>query len=257
MRGDGIVTILSSDHYINQARKMLNNIKDAIQVASKSENLVVIGIKPTYPASGFGYIKIMTEENKKYYKVEKFIQKPNSDKAKELLESGMYYWNSGMYIWKIETILKNYKKYLPELYKYNDEIERVIGTCEGKRVIKKIYNEIESVSIDKGILEKSNKIKMIKGDFEWMDIGSINDFFKIKSKNENNNVKIGNVISEEITNTNFFNANEDCLVATIGLDGINIINCNKVLLIANKNKMNKLPEFLERIKEDEELKKFL
>lgn len=254
-KGNGIMTILSSDHYVKQEQKLLDNILEGIKIAEDSESLVTIGIKPTYPATGFGYIKYECDENKKYNVVKEFKEKPNYDKAIEYLKSERYYWNSGMFIWTIQTILDNFQKYLPELYQYRNDIENTIDQHNEK--IEVIYNNVSSISIDKGILEKANNIKMVKGEFEWMDIGSINDFFKIKSKNIKNNTEIGNVITQETKETNIYNENEKYLVATIGVDNLNIINCNGVILIANKDKMSELPKLIEKIKENEQYKKYL
>ena len=121
-KGNGTITILSSDHYINQSEKLIKNIKDGIKLANVDENLVTIGIKPTYPATGFGYIKYNYEDSLKCNIVEEFKEKPLYEQAQEYLESGKYYWNSGMFIWKISTILNNFQKFLPQIYRYKDEI---------------------------------------------------------------------------------------------------------------------------------------
>lgn len=114
-KGDGTITVLSSDHYIDEPEKLLNNIKEGIELANKEENLVTIGIKPTYPVTGFGYIKYNYNHDLKCNIVEEFKEKPEYEKAVEYVESGQYYWNSGMFIWKISSILNNYKKFLPEI----------------------------------------------------------------------------------------------------------------------------------------------
>lgn len=256
-RGNGIMTILSSDHYIKQEEKLLDNILEGIEIADDSENLVTIGIKPNYPATGFGYIKYRYDKDEECNIVEKFKEKPNYDKAMEYLKSGKYYWNSGMFIWRIQTILDNFQSYLPEIYQYRKDIEEALEESNKSQKIEVIYNKVIQISIDKGILEKANNIKMVKGEFEWLDIGSINDFFKIKLKNIKNNIEIGKVITQDTKETNLYNENESYLVATIGVENLNIINCNGVILIANKNKMDKLPELIEKIKENEEYKKYL
>lgn len=255
IRGNGIMTILSSDHYIKQEENLLDNILEGINIANNSENLVTIGIKPTYPATGFGYIKYEYDEDKRYNIVQEFKEKPNYDKAMEYFKSGKYYWNSGMFIWSIETILNNFQNHLPELYQYRKDIEDTIEQANKK--IEVIYNNVPSISIDKGILEKANNIKMVKGEFEWMDIGSINNFFKIRSRDIENNIEIGNVITYSTEKTNIYNEDANCLVATIGIKNLNIINCNGVILIANKDKMNELPKLIEKIKENERYKKYL
>ena len=254
-RVNGTITILSSDHYIDETEKLLNNIEEGIELANKEENLVTIGIKPTYPATGFGYIKYNYDDDLKCNIVEEFKEKPIYEKAREYIESEKYYWNSGMFIWKITSILKNYKEFLPEIYKYKEQIANSIRN--GKDVLQNIYKDVESISIDKGILEKSNKIKMVKGEFNWLDIGSINDFFKIQEEDFNNNVKKGNLIAEDIENCSIYNDDNSAVIAVVGVKDLNIINSNNVILIANKDKMGELPNLIEKIKCDKELKKYL
>lgn len=252
--GNGIITILSSDHYINQENILHDNIEEGIKIAKQGENLVTIGIKPTYPATGFGYIKYSFDEERQYNIVQEFKEKPNYEKALQYLESGEYYWNSGMFIWDIQTILNNFKIYLPEIYQYKDEIE---NSTNNFNKLEEVYSKVISISIDKGILEKSNNIKMIKGEFDWMDIGSINDFFKIRQKNKENNIELGKVITQNTEYTNIYNEDNEHLIATLGVKNLNIVNCNNVMLIANKEKMNELPKLLENIRGIDELKKYL
>ncbi|MBR1802705.1 MAG: mannose-1-phosphate guanylyltransferase [Clostridia bacterium] len=256
-RGNGIMTVLSSDHYIKKEKNLRDNIVEGIQIAIKGENLITIGIKPTYPATGFGYIKYTYNEENQWNEVLEFKEKPNYEKAVEYLKNGNYYWNSGMFIWQTETILNHYQKYLPEVYQYKQEIESSIHHSKENEMIEKIYDEVISISIDKGLLEKSSNIKMIKSEFEWMDIGSINDFFDIRSKNQNDNVEIGNIITQDTERTNIYNENKECLIATIGIESLNIISCNGVILVANKEKMNELPNLIEKIKKDVKYKKYL
>ncbi len=251
--GDGIITILSSDHYIIQEEKLINNIVEGIELANIDGNLVTIGIKPTYPATGFGYIQYFYNKELKCNIVKKFKEKPNYENALEYIKSGEYYWNSGMFIWSINTIIKNFKVYLPEIYKYKDEIENDISDFDK---IKEIYSKVQAISIDKGILEKSSKIKMVKGEFNWLDIGSINDFFKIMSKKQNGNVEIGNIIVQDTEETNIYNTSKS-LIAVLGVKNFNIINCNNVILVANKDNMNELPKIIERIKKIDDLNKYL
>ena len=257
LKGNGILTILSSDHYIKQKEKLRENIVEGMHIANNSENLVTIGIKPTYPATGFGYIKYNYDSNENCNIVQEFKEKPNYDKAIQYLESGKYYWNSGMFIWNTEAILNSFKKYLSELYKYKEKIEKSVNTPKEDKIIKEIYSKIQPMSIDKAILEKSNNIKMVKGEFEWMDIGSINDFFKIKSNDKNNNVKIGQAIIKDTEETNIYTDDNNCLMVTIGVKNLNIVNCNGVILIADKEKMDELPKLIDEIKENIKYKKYM
>lgn len=254
-KGNGTITIWSSDHYIDKQKKLLDNIEEGIEIACKEENLVTIGIKPTYPSTGFGYIKYDYREDLKYNVVKEFKEKPVYEKAKKYLESGKYYWNSGIFIWRISSILNNYKKFLPEIYKYKEQLAN--NTENQKEVLKEIYESVEPISIDKGILEKSNNIKMVKGEFEWLDIGSINDFFKIQGKNLKNDMKKDKIIIEDIENCSIYNDDDNTMIAVVGVKNLNIINSNNVILIANKDKMGKLPNLIAKIKYDKNLKEYL
>ena len=257
IKSDGIITVLSSDHYIEEKDKLQESIITAMEVAMCKENLVTIGITPTYPATGFGYIKYSNTENKDYYSVIEFKEKPKYDKALEYIKSNCYVWNSGMFIWKVESILKSFKKYLPNIYKLKDKLYISIGTDKEQKIVKEIYKKIENISIDKGILEKANNVKMIRGNFKWMDIGNIKDFFEIHERETNNNIIIGNlIIAKETSNTNILNKSDELLI-TIGLENINIIKDNKVCIVCNKENINDLPQILEKIKLEEKYKKYL
>lgn len=254
-KGNGTMTILSSDHYINQPQKLLKNIEEGINLATIDENLVTIGIKPTYPATGFGYIKYNYEDNLKCNIVEEFKEKPVYKKAQEYLESGKYYWNSGMFIWKISTILNNFQKFLPQIYRYKDEI--INGFQNNTNILKDVYQKVESISIDKGILERASDIKMIKGEFEWLDIGSINDFFKIQEKDQNDNTIKGNSVIEDVEHCNIYNDDNNIMIAIVGTKGLNIVKSNNVLLIAEQEKMTELPNLIKKIQENKEQEKYL
>lgn len=257
IKSDGIITVLSSDHYIEEKDKLQESIITAMGVAMCNENLVTIGITPTYPATGFGYIKYANTKDKDYYSVIEFKEKPKYEKALEYIKSNCYVWNSGMFIWKVESILKSFKKYLPNIYKLKDKLYISINTNEEQQIIKEIYGKVENISIDKGILEKSNNVKMIRGNFKWMDIGSVKDFFEIHEKDTKNNVIIGDlIITKETSNTNILNKSDNLLI-TIGLENVNVIKDNKVCIIYNKKNINDLPQMLEKIKLEEKYKKYL
>ena len=257
IKSDGIITVLSSDHYIEEKDKLQESIITAMEVAMCNENLVTIGITPTYPATGFGYIKYVNTKDKDYYSVIEFKEKPKYEKALEYIKSNCYVWNSGMFIWKVESILKSFKKYLPNIYKLKDKLYISINTNEEQQIIKEIYGKVENISIDKGILEKSNNVKMIRGNFKWMDIGSVKDFFEIHEKDTKNNVIIGDLIITKVTsNTNILNKSDNLLI-TIGHENVNVIKDNKVCIVCNKENINDLPQILEKIKLEDKYKKYL
>ena len=246
-KGNGIVTILSSDHYINPKEKLIKSIQEGINIATKNDNLVTIGIKPNYPSTEYGYIKYHYDEKIKCNIVQEFKEKPIYKEAVKYLKDGTYYWNSGIFIWKVTAILNNIKKYKPNMYKFIEEIK---NNLENLEKLKHIYNKVQSISIDKGILEKSKN-------FEWIDIGNINDFFKLKDKKLYNTTNKGNFIGNDINNCNIYNDDRKILIAMIGVNNLNIIKKNNVFLVASNKKMNKLSELLEQIEKDKNLKEYL
>ena len=145
--------------------------------------------------------------------------------------------------------MNNYKKYLAEIYKYKEKIE---SNIENEEKIKKIYEKVPNMSIDKGILEKATNIKMVVGEFEWMDIGNINDFFKIQK-----NRKKDKILKRMTKNCDIYSDDRESLIVLIGTDNLNVIKNNNVILIANKEKMQELPEVEKEIDNNDGLKKYL
>lgn len=250
--GNGILTILSSDHYIKENNLFEKTILKGIEIGRQGTDIVTIGIKPNYPSTGFGYIKFKNNINKNYYEVEEFKEKPDYENAIKYIESGYYYWNSGMFITEINNLFREFEKHLPMLYQNREKLENA-----NIKIITKIYRNMQAISIDKGILEKTHNIKMLKGDFEWLDIGNLNDFFKIKEKDSKNNVKIGNSFISNTKNTNIYNEDKNKLIITLGIDNCNIINSNNVIFIANKDEMTTLKNVINKIEKDKEINKFL
>ena len=254
-RGDGTIAIFSSDHYIDEEEKFQNVVKDAINFVEQEDNILTIGIEATYPATRFGYIKYLKENNgSKHYNVIEFKEKPNLEKATEFIDSKQYAWNSGMFFGKTNVILNNFQKYLPNIYKHIKEIEN--SGIELKEKIEKIYSEVESISIDKGILEKSDSIKMLKANFGWNDIGDLKELFNVKNTDVSNNSVWGNCILNETENANIYNG-EDGILITLGVSNISVVKNNNICLVCSNEQINKIPEIYKEIKDKEEYKRFL
>ena len=177
MKGDGVIAVFSSDHYINNEKALQNSIQESLMIAEKNEYLVTIGIFPSYPATCYGYLGVKEKNDENGYIVDEFKEKPNYEKALEYVESGHYFWNSGMFFWKTSVILKNFEENLKDISFFQNEIMKCINTEFESKKMMQIYQNIENISIDKGIMEKANSIRMVKADFEWSDIGNIKSYF--------------------------------------------------------------------------------
>lgn len=247
---DAIMIVLPSDHLIKNKEMYLYSLKDACEVAENNTNLVTIGITPTHPETGYGYIKFNNKREifgeSTAFKVEKFVEKPNLEKAKEYLSCGTFLWNSGMFIWKVSSILENFKANLPDIYNGLQSIIKIIGTDTYKAILQKKFNEFESISIDYGILEKAGDIFVIPGTFGWDDVGSWLAIERINKTDDFNNVINGNIITIDTKNSIVQGSSK--LLALVGVENLIVVDTNDATLICNKTDANKIKKVIENLK---------
>lgn len=244
---DAVMIVLPSDHLITHAQLFRKTLSDAAAVAEFGENLVTIGITPTYPETGYGYIKFDPEKMLgATFKVERFVEKPNLETARSYLQAQQYLWNSGMFIWKASTILENLHKYMPETYAGLERIGSSIGTEEEDRVLEREFAEFKSESIDYGVMEKSKNIFIITGAFGWDDVGSWLAVERFREKNEFENVISGNVVTVDTKNTLI--QGDKKLIAAVGLEDLIIIDSEDALLVCDKNSTGDIKKVLENLK---------
>lgn len=244
---DALMLVLPSDHQIKFNKMYLTALKDACQVAEKDENLVTIGIMPDYPETGYGYIKFNTHEMEgRAYKVERFVEKPSLEVAKEYLATEEYLWNSGMFIWKVSSILKNMKKLMPETYIGLERIKSAIGTENQEVVLEQEFVKMESQSIDYGIMEKAENIYILPGMFGWDDVGSWLALERIKKTNELGNVVDGNIITIDTQNCIIQGTKK--LIATVGMKDMIVVDTEDATLICAKDSTGSIKKVLENLK---------
>lgn len=244
---DAIMMVLPSDHLIKYNSMFINTLKDASEIASKDYNLVTIGITPDYPETGYGYIKFNPDVCEgRSFEVDRFVEKPSLDVAKEYLATDEYLWNSGMFVWKVSTILSKIKDFMPETYKGLINIKESIGTDSEEVVLEKEFNEFKSISIDYGIMEKSKNIFTIPGTFGWDDVGSWLAVERIKKTNEFGNVVDGNVIT--IDSKNCIIEGGKKLIATVGIENLIVVDTEDATLICQKDSAGDIKKILENLK---------
>lgn len=238
---DGIMVILPSDHFIKDTAEYTRVLDAAIETAQQTDMLVTIGIKPTFPATGYGYIKAKNNSQKpigntgkEYYTVEEFVEKPDEETAKQYLAEGNFTWNSGVFIWKASTILKKFETLLPDVYACLTEIGDAMGTADEQAVIDRVYPTIPKISVDYGIMERSKDVVTIAGDFGWNDIGSLDMLNIVKDEDENGNVLYGEQVNIDTKNCIVYGS--DKLIATIGLENLIIVQAKDAVLICDKEK---------------------
>ncbi len=244
---DAVMMVLPSDHLIKYNQMFLNSLKDGCSIAEKGKNLVTIGITPDYPETGYGYIKFLPQQaDGNAYAVDRFVEKPDMETAKEYLESEEYLWNSGMFIWKVSTILDNMKSMLPDLHQGLLNIAEAIGTDKQEMVLEKVFPELESVSIDYGVMEKAENIFILPGVFGWDDVGSWLAVERIQKSNESGNVVTGNIIT--INSKNNIIQGGKKLIAAVGLENLIIVDTEDATLICDKGNTPDIKLVLENLK---------
>lgn len=245
--GDAVMIVLPSDHLIKYTSMFISTLSDACEVAEQGDNLVTLGITPDAPETGYGYIKFYPEQTLgRAFAVEKFVEKPNLETAKEYVASEQYLWNSGMFIWKVSAILNNMKTYLPQTYEGLCHIKDAIGGEEQEQVLQREFYAFQSESIDYGIMEKAKNIYIIPGTFGWDDVGSWLAVGRIKASNEFGNVIDGNVVAVNTKNS-IIQGNKK-LIATVGLEDLIVVDTEDALLICNKNSAGDIKKVLENLR---------
>lgn len=247
---DSVMLVLPSDHLINYEELYIKTLKKAISAAESGKNLVTIGITPTYPETGYGYINFSSETlegNDDAYKVERFVEKPNLETAKEYLSSGKYLWNSGMFIWKVSSIMQSFKSLMPDIYEGALKIGQSYGTPDFESVLEKEFTAFRSESVDFGIMEKAEDIYTISGSFGWDDVGNWLAVERINEIDNSKNYIEGNVISVNSQRATICGGKR--LIAAVGVEDLIIVDTDDAVLVCSKNNTQDVKRVIAELKE--------
>ena len=245
---DAIMLVLPSDHDIADQEAFRAALMEVCDIAEQGENLVTIGIRPVFPETGYGYIKYCSScKLGNGYKVDRFVEKPILEKAKEYLASGQYLWNSGMFGWKISTLLKNMQLYMPDNYRRLMTIQEAIDSPEEQDILRTEFSQMDSQSIDYGVMEKAESIYTVPGSFGWDDVGSWLAVERLQSPDERGNALHGDVVNVD-TNNCIIQGNRK-LIATVGLNGLVIVDTEDALLILDKEKAGDIKKVLQLLRD--------
>ena len=244
---DAVTIVLPADHIIKDEEKFNQTLENAAKFANESKGLVTIGIQPTRPETGYGYIQINdTAVAENIFKVYTFAEKPNYATAVRFVESGDFLWNSGMFIWRVDVILDEIKNLMPDLYEGLAEIEKSLSTKNFKEELKTVYAQLKKISIDYGIMEKSSKVYLTKGTFNWSDVGSWEEVFQLSAKDEKGNSTEGKVYTNNVNDSYIYSPGK--VTAVIGLDNVIVINHEDTVLICRRDKAQDVKEIVEYLK---------
>lgn len=253
-----IMVVLPADHLIRSKREFLKAIRFAIEVAKKGL-LVTFGITPIRPDTGYGYIEIgetlMIQNSLTAYKAKAFKEKPNQVTAENYLKSGRFLWNSGMFVWRVDQILDAFARFMPDFYRQLMKLVHVQNKTQREAFIQRIYNRVDSISIDYAIMEKSENVAVVRAEFDWDDVGSWLALERKLPVDENGNAVYG--LWFGINTQNCIIYCDEGLVGTLGINNLVISRAGDALLVASKNGLNDIKQLLTRMQLDSRAKKFL
>jgi len=253
------MVVLPADHLISDIENFQQTIKVGADYASENNCLITLGIQPTYPETGYGYIqmdKLIFEKNgKQIFRVKTFAEKPHLETAQRFLESGDFLWNSGMFIWSVDFIMSEIDEYLPELGEDLIKVRKAYATDKFEKVVADVYSRTKSVSIDYGLLEESQNVCVVKSDFSWNDLGSWEAVYNISPKD-----KYGNVNNCEesilINSKNNYLYSQKKLLAAVDIENLVVVEMNDSILICRKDRSQNVKSVVEYLTR-KEMDKFL
>jgi mannose-1-phosphate guanylyltransferase len=248
---DAVMLVLPSDHRIGDEAAFLRIIQTAAGAASQGDSLVTIGIRPTGPETGYGYIEqgepFSSGGADEIFRVRSIREKPPREQAESFLAQGGFSWNSGMFVWKASTVMNAIGRFLPDLHRGLLQIREALGTDREEAVVRAVYKEQKAVSIDYGVMEKAKDVLVIPGTFGWSDLGSWDAMWEISDKDENGNVVRGEFIGVDAVDSLIHSTGK--LVALVGAKDLLVVETNDALLICRRGRsqdVRKIVETLEK-----------
>jgi len=248
---DSVMAVLTADHYIADSERFRKALEAAYNLAGDG-HLVTLGIKPSNPSTGFGYIQqgkcLVNDQNFPIFQVDHFIEKPDGETASKMVEDGGYSWNSGMFVWRVDRILEEFEKQMPEFFTQLMEVDAAIGKPNYQEVLTRVWNQVNKQTIDYGVMENASDVVVIPVDIGWTDVGSWASMSELNQPNNDGNIIKGPHVG--IDTHNSLVISDKRLVATIGIQDLVIIDTNDAVLICTKGREQEVRDVVDRFKEE-------
>lgn len=238
---DPVILTVPSDHLISDTKKFAETVRSGENIAERGY-IVTFGIKPSYPETGYGYIDISDTHIERGFKVNKFVEKPDSKLAEKYVEAGNYFWNSGIFMFKASVLLEELAKYSPEIYSCLANFD----FSESEEIPFTEFDKMPNISIDYAVMEKSDKIALLKLETDWKDLGSWKSVYDVHPKDKDGNVKIGHILDEGSRNSLMYSSSK--LVATIGLEDTVIVETEDAVLACKSDRTQDVKKIFDILK---------
>ncbi len=245
---NAVMIVAPSDHWIEDEEAFSNNVKTAFDYCESNDALMTLGITPTFPNTGYGYIEYDNSTNDEIKSVYQFTEKPDYESAKSFLEQGNFVWNAGIFMWSVKTVLNTFQTKQPELFKLFESGCSVYNTEFEDEFIKENYSKAENISVDYAIMEKSNNVFVIPATFDWNDLGTWGSLYDKLDKDESANAVVNSKVLLEDASGNMIRSKKDKLIVVDSLNDYIIVDKDEVLLIFPKAKEQDIKKVLQNVK---------
>ena len=249
MNPNAVMVVAPSDHWIEDEKAFEEDIKTCFDKCAGEPVLCTLGIRPTFPNTGFGYIEYEKESDAQLKKVSQFREKPDYETAKEFLEQGNFLWNAGIFMWSVETIVNAFKTYQPSQYELFEQGIACYNTSDEAAFIQENYAKAENISIDYAILEQSQSIFTLPAAFDWNDLGTWGALYEKLDKDDSDNAVVNSRTLLNNSKGNMIRTAKDKIVVVDGLEDYIIVDKEEVLLIYPKTKQQDIKKVLGEVKE--------
>lgn len=245
---DAVMVMAPSDHWIEDEKAFSEDIAAAFEAARGNDKIITLGIKPTFPNTGYGYVKFDPSAKGKVKPVENFTEKPSYEVALKFLQSGNYLWNAGIFVWNVDFIIRSFKDNLQDMFQLFSKDDAVLNTFEEKKFVTDNYPAAENISIDYGILEKEkDTVHVIPATFDWNDLGTWGSLYTESHKDEQENVALNVRLVAENSSGNIITSDKNKVVVIEGLENHIIVDENEILLIVPKEKEQEIKGIRDRV----------
>lgn len=245
-----VMIVLPADHYITNTTRFQEALMSAVAAARQGNEIVTLGITPHRPETGYGYIHrgemLDTFGGIPVYRVRRFLEKPDYERALEFVTNGDFLWNSGIFVWRIDLILRLIEEHLPRLAAGLKKIAEGLATGHYLKVLKKVYFELPKISVDYGILEKAGNVLVIPGNFGWDDIGSWTALDRYADKDDSGNILRGKGVLLDTAGTSVFS---NKTVALIGVEDLIVVSDHDSLLICHKSRAQEIKKVVQALRD--------
>jgi mannose-1-phosphate guanylyltransferase len=264
----GVMAVLPADQVIPEEKKFQQVLGDSMDLASRGQVIVTIGIKPTEPATGYGYIRVgnvlpaphgVKPYRTTFFKAEKFVEKPDFTKAEEYLASGQYRWNAGMFIWSFVTVTQGLEKHQPEMAAACQRWFKAAGTPRLNKVLAREYPEIKKISIDYALMEHAQNVVVADGAFDWDDLGSWTALARHLKADAEGNCAVADFVHVDAARNIIFDARTKnrTPIAVVGQRDTILVQTDDAVLLAHRSQAQKVKELVKRLAESKEYKKLV